>query len=84
MTQPENYISQRGNPFNSKNQGMQNFATETQLDKKVSQLLLNVIPVGESTYVEFQKVDKSGHLFDSIPKTEKPTKLSTKKKKAMY
>ena len=54
MTQPENYISQRGNPsFNSKNQGIHNFATETKLDKKVSQLVLNVIPVGESTYVEF-------------------------------
>ena len=36
VSQPENYISQRGDPFNTKNQGIQNLATGTQLGKKVS------------------------------------------------
>ena len=37
VSHPENYISQRGNPFNNENQVIQSFATGTQLDKKASQ-----------------------------------------------
>ena len=84
VSQRENYISQRENPFNTENQGIQNLATGAQLNKKASQFSLNMIPVGESAYVELQKgrlEDKSGQLFGSIPKTGIPTKLSTRKKK---
>ena len=50
-----NYISQRGNPFNTKNQGIENLAAVALVDKKASQFLLNVIPTGERAYAEFRK-----------------------------
>ena len=50
VSQLENYISQQGNRFNTENQGIQNLATGAQLDKKASQFLQNVIPIGESAY----------------------------------
>ena len=84
VSQLENYISQRGNPFNTENEGIQNLATGAQLDKKTSQFLLNVIRIGKSEYAKFRKgrlEEKSVQLFDSIPKTRIPSKLSTKKSK---
>ena len=81
MSQLENYISQWGNPFNIENEGTQNLAAGA------SQFLLNVMPSGESAYVKFQKgriKEKSVQLFDIIPKTRIPSKLSTKKKTTTY
>ena len=45
------------------------------------------MPSGESAYVKFQKgriKEKSVQLFDIIPKTRIPSKLSTKKKTTTY
>ena len=84
VSQLENYISERGNPFNTENQGIQNLATGAQLDRKASEFLLNVIPICESAYAKFRKgrlEEKSVQLFDNIPITRIPSKLSTKKKK---
>ena len=84
VSQPENYILQRGNPFNNENQGIQNLATGALLDKKASQFLLNVMLIGESAYAKFRKgrlEEKSVQLFDSISKTRTQSKLSTKKEK---
>ena len=39
--------------INTENKGTQNLAKGAQLDKKVSQLLLNAILIGESAYAEF-------------------------------
>ena len=52
-SQLKNFISQRGNPSNNENQGIQNLATGAQLDKKAFQFLLNVISIGESAYDKF-------------------------------
>ena len=79
------YISKYGNPFSTEDYDIQNLATVTQLDKKDSQFLLNVIAIGESAYAEFRKTrleEKTAQIFDNIPKTRISTKLSTKKNKS--
>ena len=63
---------------------IKNLATGAQHNKKASQFLLNVIPIGKSVYAQFRKgklEERSVQLLDSIPKTRIPTVLSTKKKK---
>ena len=58
VSQLQNFISKWGSPFNTENQGIQQLATGTQLDKKGSQFLLNVIPIDESAVsknVDFRK-----------------------------
>lgn len=81
VSQLQNNISQRGNPFNIENEGTQSLAAGA------FQFLLNVMPFGESAYVKFRKgrlKEKSVQLFGSIPKTRIPSKLSTKKKTMTY
>ena len=66
---------------------LKNLATGAQHNKKASQFLLNVIPIGKSVYAQFRKgklEERSVQLLDSIPKLEYQQCYRPKRKKTKY
>ena len=50
-----NYIAQWGNPLNTENHCIEDLAVGSQLDKKASEVVLNVVLIGKNTYAEYRK-----------------------------
>ena len=55
MTILVNYVAQWGNPFNTENHCVQNLAVGSQLDKKASEVVLNLVLIGKNAYGEYWK-----------------------------
>ena len=79
------YISQRGNPFDSKDTTLKNIATGASLSKESTSFFLNCVKNGEESYQKFvdERLDKkSSNLFDKIPKARSGNKKKKNRKLA--
>ena len=50
-----NYRAQKGNPLNTEHHCVENLTIGSQLDKKASEVVLNVVLIGKNTYAEYWK-----------------------------
>ena len=72
ITQIVTYISERGNPFDSKDQMLKNLATGSAFDEDTASFYMNCISYGKENYQKFwdrRLSQKSVKLFDTITKT---------------